>query len=138
MGNCANLPAEMKIDYMRLYQDPQAEEHTLSCSPPRFPTSDFIADFPDRYQKWDSNQKIRLDGHDKTPFFLIFLVVGLGLIGAAALIDYFIFNQYLNTIMFTSKKGINEQQRDCGSGEVTSSSSSAVIINEKSPLVQKL
>jgi hypothetical protein len=43
MKNCRNLPAHMRVDYIRLYQDTQDPLHTLSCSPPSHPTADFIA-----------------------------------------------------------------------------------------------
>lgn len=61
MKGCKNLPAEMKIDYIRLYQvlfsaprkriiiylccfDKDREDplHTIGCSPPGFPTKEFI------------------------------------------------------------------------------------------------
>jgi hypothetical protein len=43
MKNCRNLPAHMKVDYIRLYQDATDPLHTLSCSPPSHPTAEFIA-----------------------------------------------------------------------------------------------
>jgi hypothetical protein len=43
MKNCKNLPAEMRFDYIRLYQDRQDPLHTMDCSPPGFPTAEFIA-----------------------------------------------------------------------------------------------
>lgn len=52
MKNCANLPAEMKIDYIRLYQDPADSSHTTSCSPDAYPTQQFILDHAERFQEW--------------------------------------------------------------------------------------
>eukprot|EP01036_Dinobryon_divergens_P023593 gene23593-31955_t len=52
MKNCRNLPAEMKVDFIRLYQDPQDNSHTIGCSPERFPTADFIASHSKRYEDW--------------------------------------------------------------------------------------
>lgn len=49
---CANMPAEMKIDYIRLYQDPHDPSHTTSCSPPAYPTQQFIADHAERFKEW--------------------------------------------------------------------------------------
>jgi hypothetical protein len=45
MKNCKNLPTEMKIDFIRLYQDKEDPRHTLCCSPEGFPTQKFIEDF---------------------------------------------------------------------------------------------
>eukprot|EP01038_Epipyxis_sp_PR26KG_P013556 gene13556-18192_t len=42
MRNCKNFPAEMKIDYIRLYQDIDDPTHTIGCSPPNYPTESFI------------------------------------------------------------------------------------------------
>jgi hypothetical protein len=67
MKNCKNLPAEMKIDFIRLYQvrnntysiwahwltvrlcvyqDEDDASHTLGCSPPNYPTEEFIKAHP--------------------------------------------------------------------------------------------
>mmetsp|Transcript_16193 Transcript_16193/g.27134 ORF Transcript_16193/g.27134 Transcript_16193/m.27134 type:complete len:165 (+) Transcript_16193:785-1279(+) len=46
------MPAEMKIDYIRLYQDPNDSSHTTSCSPPEFPTEQFIRDHKERFEIW--------------------------------------------------------------------------------------
>jgi hypothetical protein len=52
MKGCRNLPAEMRVDYVRLYQDPDDPTHTLGCSPPSHPTAGFIATHAERYQDW--------------------------------------------------------------------------------------
>ena len=52
MKNCDNLPAEMKIDYIRLYQDPNDSTHHVQCSPESHPTKRFIIDHADRYADW--------------------------------------------------------------------------------------
>jgi hypothetical protein len=52
MQNCKNLPAEMKIDFIRLYQDKSDKTHTLSCSPEKFPTAEWIQGHPERYANW--------------------------------------------------------------------------------------
>jgi len=52
MKNCKNLPAEMKIDFIRLYQDLEDSSHTIGCSPDRFPTAEFIQAHPLRYMNW--------------------------------------------------------------------------------------
>lgn len=52
MKNCKNLPAEMKIDYVRLYQDIANPSHTLGCSPPGFPTAEYIAGHAADYADW--------------------------------------------------------------------------------------
>lgn len=43
MKGCKNLPAVMRVDYIRLYQDPHDPLHTLGCSPESHPTAEFIA-----------------------------------------------------------------------------------------------
>ena len=52
MKECANLPAEMQIDFIRLYQDTDDDTHHTQCSPASHPTSKFIADHADRYADW--------------------------------------------------------------------------------------
>jgi len=42
-------PAEYKIDYVRVYQDPTDPMHTVGCDPPEYPTRDFIEAHKDRY-----------------------------------------------------------------------------------------
>ncbi|RYY87742.1 hypothetical protein EON63_03555 [archaeon] len=43
LKGCKNLPAEMKVDYIRLYQDVTDSSHSLGCSTKSFPSSQFIA-----------------------------------------------------------------------------------------------
>lgn len=52
MRRCKNLPAVMSIDWIRIYQDETDESHTFGCSPPAYPTAEFIAAHPDRYAPW--------------------------------------------------------------------------------------
>ncbi len=52
MQNCKNLPAEMKIDYIRLYQDPNDSKHTIGCSPPLYPTIDYITSHEQIFANW--------------------------------------------------------------------------------------
>ena len=42
-------PAEYKIDYVRVYQDTSDPAHTLGCSPPEYPTKDYIEENWDKY-----------------------------------------------------------------------------------------
>ena len=43
MKNCKNLPAEMSIDYIRLYQDTsKGSKHSVGCSPESHPTAGYI------------------------------------------------------------------------------------------------
>jgi hypothetical protein len=133
MKNCGNLPAEMKIDFVRLYQDTRAADHTLSCSPPGFPTSVFIADFPERYQKWDSDKKIIFDKwHNKAPIFFLLLLIGFGVVCAASRIDNFMFNK-----IFSTSEGRRAHTKLQSTTLETGNSNSSVPINEKSPLVRK-
>lgn len=52
MKGCKNLPAEMRIDYIRLYQDADNQKHTVGCSPPGYPTSEYIAAHQEDYAPW--------------------------------------------------------------------------------------
>ena len=42
LKNCASLPATMKIDYIRLYQDKSDPQHSLGCDTEQVPTATFI------------------------------------------------------------------------------------------------
>ena len=53
MKNCAMFPAEMLIDYVRIYQDKEDPLHTIGCSPPNFPTEGYIEGNPGKYINWD-------------------------------------------------------------------------------------
>ena len=55
MQGCRNLPAEMEIDFIRLYQDPLDPKHTLGCSPPQYPTHDWITSdaHKHKYADWE-------------------------------------------------------------------------------------
>ncbi|KAI9738437.1 MAG: hypothetical protein M1818_005334 [Claussenomyces sp. TS43310] len=49
LPNLATLmPATMRFDYVRIYQDPNAI--SLTCDPPGYPTTDYIANHPEAYQ----------------------------------------------------------------------------------------
>ena len=52
MRNCKNLPAEMEVDFIRLYQDATDETHSVGCSPERYPTKTFIEEHAWRYEDW--------------------------------------------------------------------------------------
>ena len=52
MKDCAMFPAEMHIDYIRVYQNRQDTLHTLGCSPDAFPTREYIEAHADRYANW--------------------------------------------------------------------------------------
>ena len=52
MKNCAMFPAEMEIDYIRVYQNKQDSTHTLGCSPPEYPTAEYIEAHKERYENW--------------------------------------------------------------------------------------
>jgi hypothetical protein len=52
MKNCDMFPAEMEIDYIRVYQNKQDLKHTLGCSPPKYPTAAYIQAHKGRYENW--------------------------------------------------------------------------------------
>ena len=41
-GIAATLPATLRVDYVRVYQDPSVA-HAVTCDPPGFPTTPYIA-----------------------------------------------------------------------------------------------
>ena len=48
-GFCASLPSAMKIDYVRVYQDPLDKDQYLGCDPITYPSGKFIAGHKSRY-----------------------------------------------------------------------------------------
>ncbi|KAF2114680.1 beta-glucan synthesis-associated protein-domain-containing protein [Lophiotrema nucula] len=46
-GITSTLPATMRIDYIRIYQDEGSE--SVSCDPPNYPTTDYIKKHPEPY-----------------------------------------------------------------------------------------
>lgn len=52
MRRCKILPAVMKVDYIRLYQDLDDPLHSLGCSPLSHPTAQYISSFSERYADW--------------------------------------------------------------------------------------
>ena len=46
-GIASTLPATMRIDYIRIYQD--AGQEMVTCDPPGYPTTDYIAKHPEPY-----------------------------------------------------------------------------------------
>jgi beta-glucanase (GH16 family) len=47
----ATLPATMRIDYIRIYQDEDSDtDDTMTCDPPGYPTTSYIRDNPKAYQ----------------------------------------------------------------------------------------
>ena len=129
LKNCNNLPAEMKIDYIRLYQDADSSEHTLSCSPPDFPTSTFIADFSERYKPWDIHKKLGRDGaHENFNISHTLLYTAIAIIVVfAALIHKFIEKIIVRRRVASC--------RCCGIKQTTEYCSQNNLVSELSPLV---
>lgn len=46
-GITKTLPATMRIDYIRIYQD--EDEEMVTCDPPGYPTTDYIREHPEPY-----------------------------------------------------------------------------------------
>lgn len=47
-GLATLMPATMRVDYVRIYQDEGSE--LITCDPPGYPTTDYIARHPEAYQ----------------------------------------------------------------------------------------
>lgn len=43
------LPAKMRIDWVRIWQDPDNDEHTITCDPPGYGTTKYIEEHPEPY-----------------------------------------------------------------------------------------
>ena len=96
MKNCANLPATMKVDFIRLYQDKHNSYHTMSCSPPQYPTETFIAHHKDRYTSWDSSKRVRPVPHSTGRYKFLFALSLLAIIALVAVaIDCVMWNSQL-------------------------------------------
>lgn len=75
LKNCENLPSHVKIDYVRLYQDRADSLHTTGCSPPNFPTAEFIAAHRERYADWQPLGEEQQDAYWRIMFFAQALTV---------------------------------------------------------------
>uniref|UniRef100_A0A7S1Y0E2 GH16 domain-containing protein n=1 Tax=Phaeomonas parva TaxID=124430 RepID=A0A7S1Y0E2_9STRA len=75
LKNCAGLPAEMKIDFIRVFQDPGNDQHTLGCSPDYYPTEGYIAANKDLYRDWAPRRRPPLNVFFVVLYWCIFAVV---------------------------------------------------------------
>jgi hypothetical protein len=75
LKKCANLPFEMKIDYIRLYQNPTDPLHTIGCSPEAYPTADFIEGHSSRYADWQPMSTRAITMYWMTVSVAVFLCV---------------------------------------------------------------
>ena len=53
LRGCKNLPAKMKVDFIRLYQDEEDATHTLECSPEKYPTREYIHQNEALFKNWE-------------------------------------------------------------------------------------
>jgi hypothetical protein len=56
----------MKIDYIRVYQDPIDSTHTIGCSPKAYPTAGFIEGNPAIFADWKPGGSPSLYGCSKS------------------------------------------------------------------------
>eukprot|EP01031_Cornospumella_fuschlensis_P026553 gene26553-32090_t len=87
LKGCKNLPAEMKVDYIRLYQDVTDSSHSLGCSTKSFPSAEFIAAHAERYADW----------HSMSPQALLayYCTVGFALVTLLTVLGYVLFRVLL-------------------------------------------
>lgn len=57
-GWCKTLPAEFKIDYVRIYQDTSDTRQTIGCNPREYPTKRFIKAHEFRYKGLDEKEAL--------------------------------------------------------------------------------
>lgn len=48
-GLGSTMPATMRFDYVRVYQDPNNPDHHMTCDPPDYPTTNYIKNHPEAY-----------------------------------------------------------------------------------------
>ena len=48
-GLGTTMPATMRFDYVRVYQDPNNNDHHITCDPPDYPTTEYIRNHPAAY-----------------------------------------------------------------------------------------
>lgn len=58
-GFCKTLPADFKIDYVRVYQNKKDSRQTLGCNPKEYPTKRFIDAHAYRYKGLDQALPLR-------------------------------------------------------------------------------
>ncbi len=58
-GFCKTLPAEFKIDYVRVYQNKDDPLQTIGCNPKEYPTKRFIQAHEYRYKDLNSPQALK-------------------------------------------------------------------------------
>jgi hypothetical protein len=46
-GLASLMPATMRVDYIRIYQD--EDDFMVTCDPPDYPTTQYIANHPEAY-----------------------------------------------------------------------------------------
>jgi len=51
-GLAALMPATMRLDYIRIYQD-ASTSGGVTCDPPGYPTTEYIAAHPEAYLNWE-------------------------------------------------------------------------------------
>ena len=73
-GLGATLPATMRIDYVRIYQDPNSEN--LGCDPEDYPTTEYIRNHPDVYTNTNLTSWYELFSHSKSTIHANFDTAG--------------------------------------------------------------
>jgi hypothetical protein len=66
------FPAEMKIDYIRVYQDLSDPTHTLGCSPIGYPTDEYIRANNASFKTWQPVPAPPLNIYIITVLYLFF------------------------------------------------------------------
>ena len=122
MKQCKNLPANMLVDYVRLYQDPDDASHTLHCSPGAFPTADYITAHPNLYRNWAPFPE------ESSRRYWLFVMAVRALLGIAAVVTA-VTCQRLSSCTLTSDRNRHAytplpDSKGGGSGEADAFSSS--------------
>lgn len=153
LQQCANLPAEMKVDYIRLYQDPSDGSHTTSCSPPAYPTQQFIEDHSERFRVWAPNlspaakaaaeqqvQQLSQEAHLSSGAVTLFLCAGVIIVLSLAMFVYRSSHRRASRLAgYSEDKNYpsGESSHHYRGGSMRTEASSSGVVGEKTALLAK-
>eukprot|EP00600_Ochromonadales_sp_CCMP1393_P003710 CAMPEP_0174993998 /NCGR_PEP_ID=MMETSP0004_2-20121128/23383_1 /TAXON_ID=420556 /ORGANISM="Ochromonas sp., Strain CCMP1393" /LENGTH=562 /DNA_ID=CAMNT_0016248169 /DNA_START=58 /DNA_END=1746 /DNA_ORIENTATION=- len=127
MKGCRNLPAKMKVDYIRLYQDPDDDTHTVGCSPPGFPTAEFIAGHPERFADWAPLSQEMQDRYHRVRGVVLSLVLVLMVVVVLWMMSAFLYGDGFFASGIGKRGGYQRVSSSGGSGSSSIIASAATL-----------
>lgn len=73
---CKIFPAHMLVDYVRIYQDAGNKDQTVGCSPPLYPTRQYIEDHADLYAPLPVHVRPPPARRGLDTFYFVLLMIG--------------------------------------------------------------